>query len=72
MSLLDVCSVYRKFEFVTARPLTHQSPCRAGGNTSGKKLAVKIERGLLALILDMEVWRFMIPEIHPDNDPKKG
>jgi len=37
-----------------------------------RSLAIKIERALLALILDMKVWRIMIPEIHPDNDPNKS
>ena len=38
-------------------PITYQFPGCPGGNSTSKKLAVKIERRLLALKLDMEVWR---------------
>jgi hypothetical protein len=47
---------------MTTSPLTYQFPGCPGGNTSSKKLTVKIERRLLALKLDMKVWRIMISE----------
>lgn len=56
---------------VTTSPITHQFPRCPGGNGSGKKLAVKIERGLLALKFYMKMWRIMISEIHSDNDPEE-
>ena len=52
-------------------PVTHQFPGCAGGNRSGKKLAVKSERALLTLKFYMEMWRIMISEIHSDNDPEE-
>ena len=69
---LNVSPIYHEFESVTTSPVSYEFPCCPGGNTSSKKLAVKIERRLLTLKLDMEVWRVMIPEIHPNNNPEKG
>ena len=65
-------SVYHKFEFVTTSPVTNQFPCCPGRNKSSNKFAVKIERALLSLKLDVEVWRIMISKIHPDNNPEKS
>jgi hypothetical protein len=70
--LLNISPIYHKLELVTTRPLTHQFPGRCGGNSSRKKLTAKIECGSLTLKLDMEVWRIVIPEIHPDNDSKES
>jgi hypothetical protein len=42
-----------------------------GGNSFSKKLAIKIERRLLALKLDMEMWRIMTAKIHANNDSEK-
>ena len=38
---------------------------------SSNKVAVKIERGPLSPKLDVEMWRVMISEIHPDDDAEK-
>jgi len=52
-------------------PVAHQFPGRPGGNISRVKLPVKRERCLLALKLDVKMWRIMISEIHSDDDPEK-
>jgi hypothetical protein len=71
-SLLNVSPIYHEFESVTMGPVTHQLPGCPGGNVSSEKLTFKIKRGLLPLKLDMEMWRMMISEIHPDNDPEES
>jgi hypothetical protein len=48
---------------MTTSPVSYQFPSRPGGDGSGKKLAVKIERRLLTLKFYMEMWRIMISEI---------
>lgn len=42
------------------------------GNTTGDKFAVKIERGPLSPKLDVEVWRVMISEVRPDDNPEES
>ena len=71
-SLLNVLPIYHQFESVMTSPVSYQFPGRRGGNNSSKQLAVKIERRLLALILDMKVWRIMIAKVHPNNNSKKS
>jgi len=48
---------------VTTRPIAHQFPGYCGGNIPRTKLAVKSERCLFALRLDVEMWWIMISEI---------
>jgi len=56
---------------MTTSPITYQFPGCPGGNISGAKPTVKSERRLLALKLDMKMWRIMISEIHSDDDAEK-
>ena len=53
------------FESVTTSPVTVPE------ESFGKKLVVKSERRLLTLKLDVEMWRIMISEISPGDDPEK-
>jgi hypothetical protein len=41
-------------------PVAHEFPGRPGRNVSSKKSTFKIKRGLLALKLNMEMWRIVI------------
>src|SRR4029077_14462795 len=70
-ALLNISPIYHKFESVTTSPVAHQFPGGAGGNISGPKPTVKSKRRLLALKLDMKMWRIMISEIHSVDDPEK-
>ena len=56
---------------MTTRPVTHQLSRRRRGNVAGPKPTVKRKRRLLALKLDVKMWRIMISEIHSDDDPEE-
>jgi len=70
-SPLNVSPIYHEFKSMMTSPVTHQFPGRPGGNAPSNELAVKIERRLLTPKLDMEMWRIVVSEIHPNNDPKE-
>ena len=47
---------------MTTSPVAHQLPGGSGGDISRTKPTVKRERGLLALKVDVKMWRIMISE----------
>ena len=68
---LDLLPVCNQFRFVQTRPFSDQPACAHGTQLAGKKLATKIERRELSLILDVEMRGVMIVKEHPDDDAEK-
>jgi hypothetical protein len=53
-------------------PLLHQPDRGSGAKSATVDVAAEIEHGSLPLILNMDMWRSVIVEIHSDHDPEES
>jgi hypothetical protein len=53
------------------RPQSYQALHRPGADISCHQLAIEIELSLLALIFGVEMWGFVVPVEHANNDAKE-